>query len=56
MLRRAGAAKVLVATVARTVKLASNTEGFKVSEFQGFKDGAESDETLEPAHLETLKL
>jgi ComF family protein len=55
VLRRAGAAKVLVATVARTLKMASNSEGFKVSEFQGFKDGPESDEISEPAHLETLK-
>jgi ComF family protein len=55
VLRRAGAAKVLVATVARTLKLASNRGGFKVSEFQGFKDGSESAEILESEHLETLK-
>jgi ComF family protein len=55
VLRRAGAVKVFVATAARTLKLASNTEGFKVSEFQGFKGGPESDERLEPEHLETLK-
>jgi ComF family protein len=54
VLRRAGAAKVVVATVARTLKLASNTEGFKVSECQGFND-AESSERLEPENLETLK-
>jgi ComF family protein len=34
VLRRSGAAKVLVATVARTLKLASNMEGFRVSRFQ----------------------
>jgi ComF family protein len=55
VLRRAGAAKVLVATVARTLKMASNTQGFKVSEFQGFNDGPESDALLEAEHLETLK-
>ena len=55
VLRRAGAAKVLVATVARTLKMASNIEGFKVSEFRGFKDGPESHEILGSAHLETLK-
>jgi len=55
VLRRAGAAKVLVATVARTLKMASNIEGFKVSEFQGFKYGPESHEILGSAHLETLK-
>jgi|SRR5215469_10716022 len=37
VLRRAGAAKVFVATVARTLKLASKTEGFKVSRFQSFR-------------------
>lgn len=35
VLRKAGAAKVWVATVARTLKLASKYEGFNVSEFQG---------------------
>ncbi len=40
VLRRAGAAQVWVATVARTLKNA----GFKVSEFQGFKVEAESAE------------
>ncbi len=55
VLRRAGAAKVFVATVARTLKLASNSEGFKVSEFQGFKDGSESAEIFGSEHLETLK-
>ncbi|HKF00821.1 MAG TPA: ComF family protein [Candidatus Sulfotelmatobacter sp.] len=56
VLRRAGASKVWVATVARTLKLASNMEGFKVSEFQGFKEVPESAEPLESEHLETLKL
>jgi ComF family protein len=47
VLRRAGAAKVWVATVARTLKLASNIESFDVSKFQGFKDEMESAETVE---------
>jgi len=65
VLRKAGASKVWVATVARTLKLASKYagseqieelgRGFKVSEFQGFKVKPESDETAELAHLETLK-
>jgi ComF family protein len=53
VLRKAGAAKVWVATVARTLKLASKYEGFNVSEFQGFKDGTESSEQIED--LEALK-
>ena len=50
VLRRAGARRVWVSTVARTLKLASKNfedglaksgeEGFKVSEFQGFEVGA----------------
>jgi ComF family protein len=35
VLRRAGAAQVWVATVARTLKLASKAEGFNVSKLQG---------------------
>jgi len=58
VLRKAGASKVWVATVARTLKLASNYAGagdaaepsFKVSEFQGFKG-----EAFEPENLATLK-
>jgi ComF family protein len=52
VLRRAGAGRVWVATVARTLKLASkfqeldeveaSSSGFKVSEFQGFKDKTEN--------------
>ena len=63
VLRKAGAAKVWVATVARTLKLASKnvdldvTEGaegsFKVSEFQGFKD--KTDQQSDQECLETLK-
>jgi ComF family protein len=37
VLRRAGAAHVWVATVARTLKLASKNEGFKVAEWQDFE-------------------
>ena len=63
VLRRAGASRVWVATVARTLKLASKNididetggaePGFKVSEFQGFK--VETAVDLEPKDLETLK-
>ena len=65
VLRRAGASRVLVATVARTMKLASkyadaeeieaSERGFKVSTFQGLKleDGADIAATHK--NLETLK-
>jgi ComF family protein len=56
VLRRAGASKVWIATVARTLKLASKYiegQGFKVAEFQGNRGSAEAPE-LE--HVETLKL
>ena len=63
VLRKAGAAKVWVATVARTLKLASKnvdldvTEGaegsFKVSEFQGFKD--KTDQQSDQECLEALQ-
>jgi hypothetical protein len=53
VLRHAGAAKVWVATVARTLKLASNMESFNVSKFQGFDD-QETHEREE--YVETLKL
>lgn len=52
VLRRAGAAKVWVATAARTLKMASKyweESGFNVSRLQSFKDD------LEPQALETLK-
>jgi len=62
VLRRAGARRVWVATVARTLKLASKyaeidaaEEGFKVPEFHGFKEEAGSLAALEPADHETLK-
>src|SRR5579863_7453119 len=65
VLRKAGASKVWVAAVARTLKLASkyvdaepsedSNTGFKVSEFQGFKVETKSEETAEPENLETLK-
>lgn len=55
VLRRAGAAKVWVATVARTLKLASKNEGFKVSEFQGFEDGQELPEVSPSADHETMR-
>jgi ComF family protein len=56
VLRKAGAARVWVATVARTLKNASNNESFSVSEFQGVKKEAESEKKLEVENLETLKL
>ncbi|SPF31597.1 Phosphoribosyltransferase (fragment) [Candidatus Sulfotelmatobacter kueseliae] len=49
VLRRAGAAQVWVATVARTLKNA----GFKVSRFQSFKEGTEPAESAEAEDLET---
>jgi ComF family protein len=60
VLRRAGASKVWVATVARTLKLASkyqDEQGFNASKLQSFKDDNSvlADEP-EPEHLETLKL
>ena len=64
VLRRAGASKVWVATVARTLKLASKNEGmpqiegvernFEASEFPGFRVKTESAEQIEQ-ELETLK-
>jgi len=59
VLRRAGASKVWVATVARTLKLASKyteEQRFNVSEFQGFKDVQASDEAAGAEYFETLKL
>jgi len=65
VLRRAGAAKVLVTTVARTLKLASNylesgldqggEAGFEVSQFQSGNNGAHWSESSESKELETLK-
>jgi ComF family protein len=56
VLRKAGAARVWVATVARTLKLASNYEGFNVSKSQSFKENAESSGDLAVEDFETLKL
>ena len=66
VLRRAGASGVWVATVARTLKLASKygdleridgqDTGFNASEFQGCKGEPESAEEASPKDLETLKL
>jgi len=60
VLRRAGASRVWVATVARTLKLASNQQatfqGFKVSEFQGeTSEPREDSETSHPERLEISK-
>jgi len=48
VLVRAGAARVWVATVARTLKLASNEQGFQVPEMQAPPEDAQPAETLEP--------
>ena len=56
VLRRAGALRVWVVTVARTLKMASKYEekqGFKVSEFQGFEEQPDGSEIEH--HLETVK-
>jgi ComF family protein len=56
VLRRAGASRVWVATVARTLKMASKYEekqGFNVSEFQDFEEQADGSEVEH--HLETMK-
>ena len=53
VLRRAGARRVWIATVARTLKLASKyaeNEGFNVSTFQGFEGPSD-----QVPHLETLR-
>jgi ComF family protein len=55
VLRKSGVSKVWVATVARTLKLASKYEGFNVSEFQGFKDKTETAEHSDQEDLEALK-
>ncbi len=57
VLRRAGASRVCVATVARTLKLASKYQeghGFNVSELQDLKEESNLAETLEPEQVETL--
>ncbi|MGC2450488.1 MAG: ComF family protein [Candidatus Sulfotelmatobacter sp.] len=48
VLRRAGADKVWVATVARTLKLASKNQGFGLLKVQGFEGNQEMSEALEP--------
>lgn len=57
VLRRAGAAGVWVATVARTLKNVGFKEtGFNVSEFQGFNgENLENDASVELEDFETLK-
>ncbi len=57
VLRRAGASKVWVVTVARTLKMASKYEekqGFGLSEFQGL--AREVDASIVQRHAETLKV
>jgi len=56
VLQEAGAARVWAATVARTLKNASNSEGFNVSEFQSFKEDTELSAIQEVGNLEALKL
>jgi len=53
VLRKAGAAKVWVATVARTLKLASKYEGFNPSEFRDLEEDIKAAQTDE---IERLKL
>jgi ComF family protein len=63
VLRRAGAKRVWVATVARTLKLASkyqeldedDSSGFRVSGFQSFSDKKDRNEALETGNFETMK-
>ncbi|HLZ41344.1 MAG TPA: ComF family protein [Candidatus Sulfotelmatobacter sp.] len=58
VLRRAGASKVWVAIVARTLKTASKyaeDKGFKVSELQRFEDDEQFSANAERTELETLK-
>ena len=54
VLRRAGARRVWVATVARTLKLASENQGFNVSEFQGRQEEDKIVDSAEIQDLETL--
>jgi len=51
VLVRAGAARVWVATVARTLKLASNEQGFETPESQSLPQEDQLEENLEPAVL-----
>lgn len=53
VLRRAGAARVWVATVARTLKLASKNEGFNVAKWQSLEGAAHAGVELED--FETLQ-
>jgi ComF family protein len=55
VLRKAGAARVWVATVARTLKLASKYEELDVPRFQVSEEGIEAAETDEIERLETVK-
>jgi len=48
VLVRAGVARVWVATVARTLKLASNEQGFQLPQMQALPEDAEPAETLGP--------
>jgi orotate phosphoribosyltransferase len=54
VLRKAGAAKVWVATVARTLKLASKYEDLNVSRFQSLDKSIEAAQTDEIENLETV--
>ena len=55
VLRKAGAARVWVATAARTLKLASEYEELDVPRFQVVEEGIEAAETDEIERLETVK-
>ena len=56
VLRKAGATRVWAASVARTLKLASNYEGFNVSDFQGVEENSEPSSKREIENFEALKL
>jgi len=55
VLRKAGAVKVWVATVARTLKLASKSQGFKLSEDTGFNNDQEMPGASGRKNFEILK-
>jgi ComF family protein len=56
VLQKAGAARVWAATVARTLKHASNYDDLDVAKFQALEEAAELSGGQEPDNLETLKL
>jgi len=55
ILRKAGASRIWVATVARTLKHASNNEGFEASDSESFIGGADSEEVPEARDFEAMQ-